>query len=99
MYGPLSLRLRGTKNLRELPGTSTFYTPQLSVFLLEYEKIVIANEGNVKERQGKLGDGLCRIDDHGLKRTYSNTCVKIVNVLGIDAARAEIVEQLRGAIG
>lgn len=38
------------------------------------------------------------IDGVDFKRTYSNTCVEIFNVLGIEAARAAILKELRGVI-
>ena len=48
------------------------------------------------------GDGRCQpqncIDGVDFKRTYSNSCVEIFNVLGIEAARAAIMRELRGVI-
>jgi DNA-directed RNA polymerase II subunit RPB1 len=38
------------------------------------------------------------IDGVDFKRTYSNSCVEIFNVLGIEAARAAIMRELRGVI-
>jgi DNA-directed RNA polymerase II subunit RPB1 len=38
------------------------------------------------------------IDGVDFKRTYSNSCVEIFNVLGIEAARAAILRELRSVI-
>ena len=38
------------------------------------------------------------IDGVDFKRTYSNSCIEIFNVLGIKAARAAIMKKLRSVI-
>ncbi|PCH33167.1 RNA polymerase II large subunit [Wolfiporia cocos MD-104 SS10] len=87
-------------SLRGVPGIQR-------VFLLEHDKVVITEEGSIKTRQEKewvletdgvnLKTVMC-IDGVDFKRTYSNSCVEIFNVLGIEAARAAIMKELRGVI-
>jgi DNA-directed RNA polymerase II subunit RPB1 len=77
------------------------------VFMTEPDKITISPEGNIvqgKEKEWVLEtDGvnlktvMC-IDGVDFKRTYSNSCIEIFNVLSIEAARAAIMKELRGVI-
>ncbi|THH07234.1 hypothetical protein EW146_g9383 [Bondarzewia mesenterica] len=77
------------------------------VFLLEHDKVVVDNAGNIEARQEKewvletdgvnLKAVMC-LDGVDFRRTYSNSCVEIFNVLGIEAARAAIMKELRGVI-
>ncbi|KAI0932934.1 DNA-directed RNA polymerase II subunit rpb1, variant 2 [Taiwanofungus camphoratus] len=87
-------------SLRGVPGIER-------VFLLEHEKVVITEEGSIEARQEKewvletdgvnLKAVMC-IDGVDYKRTYSNSCVEVFNVLGIEAARVAIMKELRGVI-
>lgn len=87
-------------SLRGVPGIER-------VFLMEYDKIVISDEGSIEARKEKewvletdgvnLKTVMC-IDGVDFKRTYSNSCVEVFNVLGIEAARAAIMKELRGVI-
>lgn len=89
-----SVSLRGVKGINR-------------VFLMENDKITIAKDGSIKNGQEKewvletdgvnLKTVMC-IDGVDFKRTYSNSCVEIFNVLGIEAARAAIMKELRGVI-
>ncbi|KAF8170369.1 hypothetical protein BJ912DRAFT_1148858 [Pholiota molesta] len=89
-----SVSLRGVKGINR-------------VFLTEQDKITVSNDGSIltgKEKEWVLEtDGvnlktvMC-IDGVDYKRTYSNSCVEIFNVLGIEAARAAILKELRGVI-
>jgi len=89
-----SVSLRGVKDIRR-------------VFLLEHDKIVTTQEGTIKTKLEKewvletdgvnLKTVMC-IDGVDFQRTYSNSCIEIFNVLGIEAARAAIMKELRGVI-
>jgi len=89
-----SVSLQGVKDIRR-------------VFLLEHDKIVTTQEGTIKTKLEKewvletdgvnLKTVMC-IDGVDFKRTYSNSCIEISNVLGIEAARAAIMKELRGVI-
>jgi len=75
--------------------------------LTEQDKVTISSDGSIltgKEKEWVLEtDGvnlktvMC-IDGVDFRRTYSNSCVEIFNVLGIEAARAAIMKELRGVI-
>ncbi|TFK57734.1 beta and beta-prime subunits of DNA dependent RNA-polymerase [Heliocybe sulcata] len=77
------------------------------VFLLEHDKVVITPEGSIEAKQEKewvletdgvnLKTVMC-VDGVDFQRTYSNSCVEIFDVLGIEAARAAIMKELRGVI-
>ncbi|KAI0063081.1 beta and beta-prime subunits of DNA dependent RNA-polymerase [Artomyces pyxidatus] len=89
-----SVSLRGVKGIRR-------------VFLLEHDKVTISEKGTIEARQEKewvletdgvnLKAVMC-LDGVDFTRTYSNSCVEIFNVLGIEAARAAIMKELRGVI-
>lgn len=87
-----------TISLRGVPGINR-------VFLIEHDKVSTQPDGSISpEREWVLEtDGInlktvmC-IDNVDFKRTYSNSCVEIFNVLGIEAARAAIMKELRGVI-
>ena len=89
-----SVSLRGVKGVKR-------------VFLTEQDRITVSPEGSIvsgKEKEWVLEtDGvnlktvMC-IDGVDFKRTYSNSCIEIFNVLGIEAARAAIMKELRGVI-
>ncbi|CAK5279790.1 unnamed protein product [Mycena citricolor] len=89
-----SVSLRGVKDIRK-------------VFLLEHDKVVTQDDGSlalrkkaewVLETDGiNLKTVMC-IDGVDYKRTYSNNCVEIFDVLGIEAARAAILKEIRGVI-
>lgn len=87
-------------SLRGVPGIQR-------VFLLEHDRVIISEEGSIKAHQEKewvletdgvnLKTVMC-VDGVNFKRTYSNSCVEIFNVLGIEAARTAIMKELRGVI-
>ncbi|KAI0809109.1 beta and beta-prime subunits of DNA dependent RNA-polymerase [Irpex lacteus] len=87
-------------SLRGVPGIER-------VFLLEHDKIVQSADGSIEARKDKewvletdginLKTVMC-IDGVDFTRTYSNNCVEIFNVLGIEAARTAIMKELRGVI-
>ncbi|KAJ7293955.1 DNA-directed RNA polymerase II, subunit 1, partial [Mycena rebaudengoi] len=89
-----SVSLRGVKDIRK-------------VFLLQHDKVVVEEDGSINLRKKEewvletdginLKTVMC-IDGVDFKRTYSNSCVEIFNVLGIEAARAAILRELRGVI-
>ncbi|KAJ7924363.1 hypothetical protein B0H13DRAFT_1978078 [Mycena leptocephala] len=89
-----SVSLRGVKDIRK-------------VFLLQHDKVVVEDDGSINVRKKEewvleteginLKTVMC-IDGVDYKRTYSNSCVEIFNVLGIEAARAAILRELRGVI-
>ncbi|EPS95144.1 hypothetical protein FOMPIDRAFT_152872 [Fomitopsis schrenkii] len=87
-------------SLRGVPGIQR-------VFLLEHDKVVVTEEGSIKSRQEKEWvletDGVnlkavMTVQGVDFRRTYSNSCVEIFNVLGIEAARVAIMKELRGVI-
>ena len=89
-----SVSLRGVKDIKR-------------VFLMEHDKIVVDKDGAIQARQEK--EWVLETDGVNLKtvmciqgvdfaRTYSNSCVEVFNVLGIEAARAAIMKELRGVI-
>ncbi|KAK7468334.1 DNA-directed RNA polymerase II core subunit rpo21 [Stygiomarasmius scandens] len=77
------------------------------VFLTKHDRVDIKSDGSlitekevewVLETDGiNLKTVMC-IDGVDFKRTYSNNCVEVFNVLGIEAARAAILKELRGVI-
>ena len=77
------------------------------VFLLKQDKVGIDEEGNilskhesewVLETSGINLKTVMTIDGVDFKRTLSNSCVEIFNVLGIEAARASVLKELRSVI-
>ncbi|CCM03706.1 uncharacterized protein FIBRA_05852 [Fibroporia radiculosa] len=77
------------------------------VFLLEHDRVSITEEGSIKahsekewvlETDGVNLKAVMSIGGVDFKRTYSNSCVEVFNVLGIEAARAAIMKELRGVI-
>ncbi|KAH9982072.1 beta and beta-prime subunits of DNA dependent RNA-polymerase [Lactifluus volemus] len=91
-----SISLRGVKGVRR-------------VFLMNHDKTAILDDGTivsggdqykewVLETDGtNLNQVMC-LDGVDFTRTYSNNCVEIFNVLGIEAARAAIMKELRNVI-
>ncbi|KAF7974929.1 hypothetical protein HWV62_10969 [Athelia sp. TMB] len=89
-----SVSLRGVKDIKR-------------VFLLEHDRISTSADGTIKPRDQKewvletdgvnLKTVMC-IDGVDFARTYSNSCVEVFNVLGIEAARNAILRELRNVI-
>ncbi|KAJ7836355.1 DNA-directed RNA polymerase II, subunit 1 [Mycena olivaceomarginata] len=89
-----SVSLRGVKGIRK-------------VYLLQHDRTVVEDDGSVNTRKKEewvletdgvnLKTVMC-IDGVDFKRTYSNNCVEVFNVLGIEAARAAILKELRNVI-
>ncbi|KAJ7596384.1 DNA-directed RNA polymerase II, subunit 1 [Mycena floridula] len=89
-----SVSLRGVKGIRR-------------VFLMEHDKVTTSEDGTIHPKGAKewvldtdgvnLKTVMC-VDGVDFKRTYSNSCVEIFNVLGIEAARAAIMKELRSVI-
>ncbi|KAI0286600.1 beta and beta-prime subunits of DNA dependent RNA-polymerase [Russula aff. rugulosa BPL654] len=91
-----SIGLRGVKGIRR-------------VFLMNHDKTVILDDGSIKTGGEHYKEWVLETDGTNLKqvmcldgvdftRTYSNNCVEIFNVLGIEAARAAIMKELRNVI-
>ncbi|GLB36718.1 putative DNA-dependent RNA polymerase catalyzes the transcription of DNA into RNA using the four ribonucleoside triphosphates as substrates [Lyophyllum shimeji] len=89
-----SVSLRGVKGVKR-------------VFLMEQDRVVMTPEGSIET--GREKEWVLETDGVNLKtvmciegvdftRTYSNSCVEIFNVLGIEAARNAIMKELRGVI-
>ncbi|KIP04024.1 hypothetical protein PHLGIDRAFT_76648 [Phlebiopsis gigantea 11061_1 CR5-6] len=87
-------------SLRGVPGIGR-------VFLQEHNKVTITEEGSIEARSQKEWvletDGInlktvMTVDGVNFTRTYSNNCVEIFKVLGIEAARAAIMKELRNVI-
>lgn len=88
-----NVTLRGVKNIKR-------------VFLLEHDKISIVEDGSIQKASKEwvletdgvnLKTVMC-IDGVDWRRTYSNSCVEIFKVLGIEAARAAILKEMRNVI-
>ncbi|KAI0028851.1 DNA-directed RNA polymerase II, subunit 1 [Vararia minispora EC-137] len=89
-----SIDLRGVKGIKR-------------AFLSEQDKLAITADGALDPKASKEWvletDGvnmkkvMC-IDGVDFRRTYSNSCVEIFEVLGIEAARAAIMKELRNVI-
>lgn len=89
-----SVSLRGVKGIKR-------------VYLLKHDKVMVTAEGGITDKQQKewvletdginLKTVMC-IDGVDFTRTMSNNCVEIFNVLGIEAARASIMKELRSVI-
>ena len=76
------------------------------MFLLEYDEISIMEDGSIQkfakewvlETDGvDLKAVMCN-DGLDCKRTFSNSCVEVFGVLGIEAAGAIILEEMRNVI-
>ena len=90
-----SISLRGVKGINRV-----FLTKADQVAILSDGSIVSNEETKewVLETDGvNLKTVMC-IDGIDFTRTYSNSCVEIFNVLGIEAARAAIMKELRSVI-
>lgn len=90
-----SISLRGVKGINRV-----FLTKADQVAILSDGSIVSNEETKewVLETDGvNLKTVMC-IDGVDFTRTYSNSCVEIFNVLGIEAARAAIMKELRSVI-
>ncbi|EIN13283.1 beta and beta-prime subunits of DNA dependent RNA-polymerase [Punctularia strigosozonata HHB-11173 SS5] len=79
------------------------------VFMMQHNKVVTRQDGTISARDENekewvletdginLKTVMC-IDGVDFKRTYSNNCVEIFDVLGIEAARAAIMREMRNVI-
>ena len=77
------------------------------VFLMKHDRVELKNDGTLvveKEKEWVLEtDGVnlktvMTIEGVDFRRTYSNSCVEIFNVLGIEGARGAIMKELRNVI-
>ncbi|KAF9261934.1 beta and beta-prime subunits of DNA dependent RNA-polymerase [Marasmius fiardii PR-910] len=77
------------------------------VFLMKHEKVELQDDGSLKTEKER--EWVLETDGVNLKtvmtivgvdftRTYSNSCVEVFNVLGIEGARAAIMKELRNVI-
>lgn len=91
-----SISLRGVKGIRR-------------VFLMKHDKTVIEKDGSIVSGGDDYKEWVLETDGTNLRqvmcldgvdftRTYSNNCVEIFNILGIEAARAAIMKELRNVI-
>jgi len=75
------------------------------IFLQPHDKVYVNNSGAIKSKKEwvlemdgiNLKTVMC-IDSVDFTRMYSNSCIKVFNVLGIEAARTAIMRELRGVI-
>jgi DNA-directed RNA polymerase II subunit RPB1 len=78
-----------------------------AVYFVQHDKISITKEGNIDARSEKewvlktdgvnLKTVMC-IEGVDFKHAYSNSCVEVFSVLGIEAAREVIFKEMRGII-
>ncbi len=77
------------------------------VFMQQQDKVVIAPDGSIQakgskqwvlETNGVNLKAVMTLDGVDFTTTYSNSCVEVFNVLGIEAARAAIMKELRNVI-
>ncbi|KAJ3537669.1 hypothetical protein NMY22_g5504 [Coprinellus aureogranulatus] len=77
------------------------------VFLTPSDKVIIDGEGAIKtikesewilETNGTNLKAVMCVDGVDASRTYSNNCVEVFNVLGIEAARGAIMKEIRNVI-
>ncbi|KAI0271722.1 RNA polymerase II large subunit [Gloeopeniophorella convolvens] len=96
-----SISLRGVKGIRR-------------VFLMKHDMIAITEDGSIQtggtigesvenvewvlETDGSNLKTVMSLEGVDYVRTYSNNCVEVFNVLGIEAARAAIMKELRNVI-
>ncbi|KIJ45198.1 hypothetical protein M422DRAFT_251383 [Sphaerobolus stellatus SS14] len=89
-----SVSLRGVKDIRR-------------VFLVKHDKVSTTKDGKIEpkgeqewvlETDGVNLKAVMCIDGVDFTRTYSNNCVEIFQVLGIEAARGALLRELRGVI-
>lgn len=91
-----SVSLRGVEGIRR-------------VFMIEQDKVMINNAGLHTSKSDKILEWILETDGINLKkvlsvdgvdftRTTSNSCPEIFAVLGIEAARAALLKELRGVI-
>ncbi|KAG9310372.1 DNA-directed RNA polymerase II, subunit 1 [Chiua virens] len=87
-----SVSLRGVPNIRR-------------VFLQEHDKVFHNEEGAIKakkewmlETDGVNLKAVMCVEGVDFTRMYSNSCVEVFDVLGIEAARGAIMKELRGVI-
>ncbi|KAI6111259.1 RNA polymerase 2 [Pisolithus sp. B1] len=80
-------------SLRGVPGVHR-------VFLPEHDKVYVSDEGGIKtkkewalETDGVNLKAVMCVPGVDFTRTYSNSCVEIFNILGIEAARAAIMKE------
>lgn len=100
----LEVTLLNTVDLRGVPGVDR-------VFLVKKDKVITRPDGTLQnkaltdaEREWVLEtDGVnlkkvLAVDGVDFRRTTSNSCTEIFSVLGIEAARASLLRELRGVI-
>jgi DNA-directed RNA polymerase II subunit RPB1 len=87
-------------SLRGVPGIER-------VFMQQQDKVMIAPDGSIQAKGGKQWvletngvnlKAVMTLDGVDFTTTYSNSCVEVFNVLGIEAARAAILKELRNVI-
>lgn len=100
----LELTLLNTVDLRGVPGVER-------VFLIKKDKVITRPDGTLQSKSVKdeekewvlETDGVnlkrvLAVDGVDFRRTTSNSCTEIFSVLGIEAARASLLRELRGVI-
>ncbi|KAG2023660.1 RNA polymerase II large subunit [Coprinopsis cinerea AmutBmut pab1-1] len=77
------------------------------VFLTASDRVTLAPDGSIKtekgaewilETDGTNLKGVMCLDGVDSTRTYSNNCVEIFTVLGVEAARAALMKEIRNVI-
>lgn len=100
----LELTLLNTVDLRGVPGVDR-------VFLIKKDKVITRPDGTLQskslqdeekewvlETDGVNLKRVLAVDGVDFRRTTSNSCTEIFSVLGIEAARASLLRELRGVI-
>jgi DNA-directed RNA polymerase II subunit RPB1 len=79
------------------------------VFMMQHNQVVTRPDGTISARDDDAKEWVLETDGINLKtvmcidgvdfkRTYSNNCVEVFDVLGIEAARAAIMKEMRNVI-
>ncbi|CAG8470140.1 13405_t:CDS:2 [Ambispora gerdemannii] len=96
----LENNMLGTIGLRGIKGINRVYliqTKKTQVSVNNQGQIVKEDEWTLETDGTNLQQVLC-VEHVDHKRTYSNNCVEIMQVLGIEATRAALLRELRGVI-
>ncbi|KAG8834185.1 DNA-directed RNA polymerase II subunit rpb1 [Serendipita sp. 400] len=100
----LEVTLLNTVDLRGVPGIER-------VFLVKKDKVIMRPDGTLQSKSERDEDKewvletdgvnlkrVLAVDGVDFRRTTSNSCTEVFSVLGIEAARASLLRELRGVI-
>ncbi|KAG9293781.1 hypothetical protein G9A89_019118 [Geosiphon pyriformis] len=96
----LENNMLGSIGLRGIRGIQRVYlieTKKTQIYIDDVGKICKEDEWTLETDGTNLQEVLC-VEHVDHKRTYSNNCVEIMTVLGIEATRAALLKELRGVI-